>query len=47
MKIILIRHGKTEGNIKNRYIGRTDEPLCGEGLDEIRKNKYPPADFVV
>lgn len=47
MKIILIRHGKTEGNIKNRYIGRTDEPLCVEGLDEIRKNKYPPADFVV
>ncbi len=47
MKIILIRHGKTEGNIKGRYIGKTDEPLCEEGINEIRKNTYPKADFVI
>ena len=27
MKIILIRHGMTEGNYKRRYIGVTDEDL--------------------
>jgi alpha-ribazole phosphatase len=31
MEIILLRHGKTEGNLSRRYAGRTDEPLCGEG----------------
>lgn len=29
--IYLIRHGMTEGNKKQRYIGTTDEPLCPEG----------------
>ena len=47
MKIILIRHGKTAGNIKGRYIGKTDEPLCEEGINEIRENTYPKADFVI
>ena len=32
MKIILIRHAKTQGNLEKRYIGRTNEPLCGEGM---------------
>jgi broad specificity phosphatase PhoE len=27
MKIVLIRHGATAGNIKKRYIGITDEDL--------------------
>lgn len=35
MELMLIRHGKTEGNLKKRYIGRTDEELCGQGRDEI------------
>ena len=30
-KILLIRHGKTQGNLERRYIGRTDEPLCEAG----------------
>ena len=30
-KIVIIRHGKTEGNTKKRYIGRTDEGLCNIG----------------
>ncbi len=29
--ILLIRHGATEGNLARRYIGRTDEGLCGAG----------------
>lgn len=27
MKVLLIRHGATAGNLEGRYIGRTDEPL--------------------
>lgn len=32
MKALLIRHGATEGNLEKRYIGRTDEALCPEGV---------------
>mgnify|MGYP000934530215 CR=1 FL=1 len=32
MRILLIRHGMTEGNIHRRYNGRTDEPLCEQGI---------------
>lgn len=45
MKIYLIRHSFTEGNLKKRYIGRTDEPLCpeGEALLKVRlaRRMYP------
>lgn len=47
MKIIFIRHGKTKGNLEKKYIGRTDEPLCGEGISEISQREYPYADIVV
>jgi len=34
IKCMLIRHGKTQGNIEKRYIGcRTDEPLLEESLE--------------
>ena len=36
MKIVLIRHGATKGNLEKRYIGRTDEDLCGEVRDKAR-----------
>lgn len=41
MKVLFIRHGKTMGNIKRQYIGRTDEPLCEEGIRELRAKDYP------
>ena len=34
MIIVLIRHGKTQGNLEKRYIGRTDEPLCADGVKQ-------------
>ena len=38
LKLILIRHGETQGNKLKRYIGkRTDEPLCPEGIEVLRK----------
>lgn len=45
MKIFLIRHLKTKGNMQKRYIGRTDEPLheqAGAGL----LNSYPDTEVV-
>lgn len=35
----LIRHGKTKGNLEKRFTGgRTDEPLCLLGIQEIEEN---------
>ena len=34
-QILLIRHGKTDGNLRRAYIGSTDESLCQEGIDQI------------
>lgn len=47
MEIWLIRHGKTKGNTEKRYIGITDEPLLQEGIAEIGKKNYLPADAVI
>ena len=47
MKWILIRHGATRGNLEGRYIGsRTDEPLCVEGIEALKKRYYPPVQRV-
>lgn len=32
MEVLLIRHAETKSNLERRYIGRTDEPLCPEGI---------------
>lgn len=48
MKLILIRHGMTQGNKEKRYIGTTDESLCEDGIrvlkDYVKKGIYPSAD---
>lgn len=36
MQVILIRHGMTAGNALRRYIGRTDEPLSPEGIEQAK-----------
>lgn len=47
IEILLIRHGKTAGNLEGRYIGsRTDEPLCPVGIAELQAKKYPPVDMI-
>ncbi len=33
--VYLIRHGKTEGNLRRAYIGVTDQPLCEAGKQEL------------
>ncbi len=37
LKIQLIRHGKTKGNMEKRFTGgKTDEPLCSQGFLELQ-----------
>lgn len=47
-KIYMIRHAKTQGNFKRRYIGKTDESLCEKGISELLKGgrKYTDVDIV-
>ena len=51
MKLTFIRHGKTQGNLESRYVGRTDQPLCAEGCEELLTRKaageYPAAPLIV
>lgn len=37
MKLHLIRHGLTEGNVRRLYYGNTDLPVLPEGEDELRR----------
>lgn len=46
MKIYIIRHGKTQGNLEGRYIGRIDEPLCEEGKEALTQKIYPEVEGV-
>lgn len=39
IRIVFIRHGATVGNLEKRYIGRTDEPLCEQGIAQIEALK--------
>lgn len=47
MKIVLIRHGMTQGNINKRYIGcATDEGLAQKGREMLKDISYPPIEKV-
>lgn len=39
MNILLIRHGKTAGNLEKRYLGTTDEGLCLQGRDALNHRR--------
>lgn len=41
-QLLLLRHGKTAGNLEGRYVGSTDEELCSQGIRELRKKNLPP-----
>jgi alpha-ribazole phosphatase len=47
MRVDFIRHGKTEGNLEMRYVGRTDESLSFSGIAELMKNDYPPCGVLI
>jgi len=46
MRICLIRHGATRGNLERRYIGATDEGLCDEGRRALASREWPEVDLV-
>lgn len=50
-ELFFIRHGKTQGNLEKRYVGRTDEPLCKAGIVELKrqsaKKELPQADLLI
>lgn len=38
-EFLFLRHGKTAGNLISNYVGgRTDEPLCAEGIMDLRRS---------
>ena len=46
IRIALIRHSKTLGNTYGRYIGKTDEHLCNEGIELIKSKDFPIVEAV-
>lgn len=51
LELLLLRHAETAGNRRKNYIGRTDEPLSPEGMENIwqraRDGFYPPAELLI
>jgi alpha-ribazole phosphatase len=47
LAITLLRHGLTEDNNKNRFIGWSDVPLSVEGEDLLANYKYPKPDYIL
>ena len=45
-EILILRHGRTEGNALHRYNGVTDEPLSPEGIEALAARRYPAAELV-
>lgn len=46
IRIALIRHSITKGNLEKRYIGTTDESLCKVGIDLIKSKSFPLVEAV-
>lgn len=50
MTLVLIRHGATKANKEHRYLGKTDEPLSEEGIEELFRYRnaqcYPTVDYL-
>lgn len=50
IEIVMIRHGKTKSNMEHRYLGKTEEGLSLEGIQELEERKqrggYPPCDWI-
>jgi broad specificity phosphatase PhoE len=36
MKLFYVRHGKTQGNVEKKYVGRSQTPLISEGIEAAK-----------
>ena len=48
MRVYLIRHGQTKGNLEKLYVGSTDESLTREGAKGLleKRGRYSPVEMV-
>lgn len=46
MKIYMIRHGATKGNLEKRYVGTTDEALLPQAVEALSGSRFPSVDMV-
>lgn len=46
IKVYLVRHSITKGNLEKRYIGVTDEHLCSQGVMLAKSKKMPKVEKV-
>lgn len=46
IEVFFIRHGATEGNLSQRYIGRTEECLCNQGKEQLRHREKEEVNIV-
>ncbi len=46
MKLYMIRHGATRGNLESRYVGSTDEGLLEESRQRLVKKEVPAAENI-
>ena len=46
-EILLLRHGRTEGNALGRYNGTTDEPLSEEGRKQLATVHFPVPELLI
>ena len=47
MRVLLLRHAATAGNLQHRYIGTTDEPLSPEGKESLAALHFPKPELLV
>jgi bisphosphoglycerate-dependent phosphoglycerate mutase len=45
-KIVLIRHGITEGNVRHLYYGSTNVPLAQKGIDQLKAQQAQQQKFL-
>lgn len=46
IRVYLMRHSITKGNLEGRYIGSTDEHLCEEGIKQAKAKCMPKVEMV-
>lgn len=46
MRLYLIRHGATQGNLERRYVGTRDEALSEAGKQQLAERRWPEVEWL-